>query len=273
MMEAVIVHFPHPGAEHNAKHKIPNYPWNTGKHQRKFMRSKGAYIDKDGDYIESIVNMWGEWEAPSRVEHEWKKEIDFPTYLHIPYWTRPKFTGSRQNTDPWIFGEYFLYSNCNQLNQASLRSLPIGSLILFGSTIRGEFALDTCLVVKDSSHMNDGSTDYPEAFSICTIESLESENISTAPFKVYKGASPKDTTGGMYSFSPCLPSNTKDGRFKRPIINLPGYINPESTQTPSGTKVSRQIGEVGVIWQSVIEQVRSQGLEIGVHFDMPSFEE
>ena len=97
---AAIVQFPHPGAEHNAKHKQPIFPWNTGKHHRKYMRVPGSYVDASGELVHAPVSFWGEWEAPSRVVKTWKSETDLPTYLHEPYWEDPQFEGFRQNTDP-----------------------------------------------------------------------------------------------------------------------------------------------------------------------------
>jgi hypothetical protein len=58
-----------------------------------------------------------------------------------------------QNTDPMVFGDAFYYSNCRQHNwrkppnhpkPSEMQNLDLGSLILFGSMVGGEFVLDTC---------------------------------------------------------------------------------------------------------------------------------
>lgn len=51
-----IVQFTHPGSEHKPDSKNGNRKvWNTGNHKRKFLLSKGSYIDdnklKVGDLI------------------------------------------------------------------------------------------------------------------------------------------------------------------------------------------------------------------------------
>jgi hypothetical protein len=59
-----------------------------------------------------------------------------------------------QNTDPFVFGERFLYSCCKQLRHNGtatyLRELQRGDVILFGSHQHGAFVLDTVLVVAES---------------------------------------------------------------------------------------------------------------------------
>jgi hypothetical protein len=60
-----------------------------------------------------------------------------------------------QNTDPFVFGDRFLYTCCKQRLRSGrptqLRYLPHGSLVLFGSHISGGFGLDTVFVVDDGA--------------------------------------------------------------------------------------------------------------------------
>lgn len=138
---AAVVHFPHPGGEH-----VPpgnDMGWNRGLHARKFLACPGTYIDDDGVAHDDELVFWGEWEAPSRVVRRWTRRPGLPTVVHEPYWTVPATDAgvSRRNTDPWVFGDTFLYSNCRQLTPnrrpSALQRLPVGSLILFGSTVGG----------------------------------------------------------------------------------------------------------------------------------------
>ena len=75
---------------------------------------------------------------------------DIPEYLWRPYYVIPDAgCGGLHNTDPFIFGERFLYSNCKQLSGKRIRSLARGSVVAFGSEKAGQWVLDTVLVVAD----------------------------------------------------------------------------------------------------------------------------
>ena len=152
--DVFVVQFPHPGREHNPSPILrfqTRMEWSEGDHRRKFMCSPGRYVDGDAP-IEAKLTFWGEWEPPSDVVREWSPSGSLPRFLHAPVWTKsgpPK----RQNTDPWVFGDHFRYSNCKQQAQPRLRRLTPGSVIFFGSTKDGEFVLDTVFVVKNSANI------------------------------------------------------------------------------------------------------------------------
>ena len=102
-------------------------PWSTNpKNRRKFLRSPGRYVAPDGSPAEAPLAFWAEWEAPSYVVQRWPEEDALPRFLQEPRWERPTIKGFRQNTDPWVFGDCFRYSNCHQLNQNGLRNLASG---------------------------------------------------------------------------------------------------------------------------------------------------
>jgi len=155
MLHPVFVHFPHPGAEHYPG-RMSRQPWNTNrKHRRKFLRSPGQYVATAGSLAEAPLAFWAEWEAPSYVIQRWLEGDHFPRFLQEPRWERPRIKGFRQNTDPWVFGDCFRYSNCHQLNQRGLQNLAPGSVILFGSTLGlasgagPRFVLDALFVVAE----------------------------------------------------------------------------------------------------------------------------
>lgn len=72
--------------------------------------------------------------------------------MHAPFRQSGSPTRSVQNTDPMVFGDSFIYSNCMQGQYRALQGLPRGSLILFGRYARENgrpsFSLDTCLLVE-----------------------------------------------------------------------------------------------------------------------------
>lgn len=184
--------------------------WNLGSHARKFLAATGTRIDADGEVHDGPLAFWGEWEAPSHVIRRWDRRPGLPTVLHDPYWTRNGPDRERQNTDPWVFGDRFIYSNCKQLtptdSPSALQSLPLGSLILFGSVRAGEFVLDTVFVVGEAAGrywpMGPDAApdvDVDDAFRSCTIESLARlpARYAHARFTLFRGATPRAPVGGM----------------------------------------------------------------------------
>ena len=140
-----IVQFPHPGGEHRPRGE--DMDWNRGPHHRKFLRATGTYLDAGG-VQRGPITFWGEWEPQSRVVESYPPGLrDGPRWLHEPWWEVPRHRRLLQNTDPLVFGDRFRYSNCRQTRNAALRRLPPGSLVLFGSALRGAFVLDTVFVV------------------------------------------------------------------------------------------------------------------------------
>jgi hypothetical protein len=171
-----------------------------------------------------------------------------PTVLHEPYWAPPDFDGTRQNTDPWVFGDGFRYSNCKQHTNntparqpSALQRLPAGSMILFGSAVSGGFVIDTVFVVggkvgvfrpfDDMSHLG-----VDPAFEACTLQALTTyePHIGASTYTLYRGATFDEPVHGMFSFVPCRVHGEPGMRFPRPAIDLPGIINPASKQSHSG---------------------------------------
>ena len=253
MLHPVFVHFPHPKMEHNPG-RSSRQPWNTSlQHRRKFLRNPGRYVAPGGSLIEAPLAFWAEWEAPSYVIHPRLAEGDLPRFLQEPRWERPTTKGFRQNTDPWVFGDCFRYSNCRQLKQSGFRSLAAGSVILFGSTLGlasadgPRFVLDTLFVVSGQRQKftpaDPPSTD--EAFRVCTIQALatgddanacgasDACSAANAWFTLYSGATYEAPINGMYSFVPCRRADRKDFRFARPTLSLPlDVVNPRNWRGP-----------------------------------------
>ncbi len=189
------------------------------------------------------IVFWGEWEPPSYVRHRWAKDGDLPQFLHDPVWERPNFGGFRQNTNPWVFGDCFRYSNCHQPNQSGLRTLPLGSVILFGSTLGlnsdagPTFVLDTVFVVGGEPEPFSPATppNTDESFRVCTVEALATGGDPNAEYMLYKGATHEDQVNGMYSFIPCRRADHDDVRFARPSLSLPvALLNPRNWRVPFG---------------------------------------
>lgn len=284
-----FVQFPHPGGEH-----VPasaHMPWNVGAHKRKCLIAPGGYLDGDS-VVDADLVFWGEWEPPSRVEVRWPARDSLPRALHRPYWTRPTTRGSRQNTDPWVWGDRMLYSNCRQTGArparrpSSMQRLTRGSVICFGSTVGGEFCLDTVFVVASAEAWNPAGVaalEVDEAFKVCTAESMLAgedrddgdgctvicQPDDEASFTLYRGASVDDPVDGMFSFVPARRADGDDPRFARPAIRLPGYVNPASTQSTLGSKIPLGTSTLRSLWNQVSDQVHAEDLLFAVHLRTP----
>ena len=201
---AFFVQFPHPGGEH-----VPSgaeMPWNTGSHRRKFLVSPGLYDDGNGRSQDGELVFWGEWEPPSRVERRWPAQGRLPRVLHRPFWSNPSTDAFRQNTDPWVFGDTMIYSNCKQVTgtarrPTSMQGLSRGSIICFGSTNDNQFCVDTVLVVASGEHWTPhtyNNLDVEEAFRVCTGASMAAVRTDAHnSLTLFRGATLENPVEGM----------------------------------------------------------------------------
>ena len=272
-----VVQFPHPGSEHR-HHGSHAMPWNHGMHRRKFMVASGLALDASSRRVDGEFAFWGEWEAPSRVVARWPCQSALPQQLHRPFWHRPADDTIRQNTDPWVFGRTFRYSNCKQIRggrPSALQRLTRGSVLFFGSMVAGAFVLDTVFVVDSATQFVPGlHKDADEAFQICTVESLITDGLSGNSLTLYTGATFENPVNGMFSFAPCRPFSP-DPRFERPALILPGHINPANGQAPAGVSQARatEPATAHAAWQETCQQVLAAGLMLGVSFHTPGRED
>ena len=218
-------------------------------------------------------------------------------YLWCPYYAIPDGgCEGLHNTDPFIFGERILYSNCRQPSSPRLRSLDCGSVIAFGSEKAGQWLLDTVLVVADSVDYSpawarsDLAALVPETFLDVTGGPLQdnSGDATCAPapkrpngcggrrassdpdttFRLYRGATPADRVHGMFSFFPAMPAGGDEG-FPRPGVELPQlYFNPRVRQ---GHKQSCDLAEQALVrlWESLAAQVHDADLVLGTRAALP----
>ena len=277
-----FVQFSHPGREHEPD-SSGGKSWNPSKYQhaRKFMEFSGKWMEDDGRVKSGNLRAWGEWEAESDLLCGLVQSCQYsqyPRYLWRPYYVYRDNYRCLHNTDPFIFGERFLYSNCKQQALSGLRQLGRGSMIVFGSgkKIAGErkWVLDTVLVVSDSLMYAAPETRrglggvVPEAFLTVTGGPMVDSKDQTS-YRLYRGATPADPVEGMFSFFPAMPSDGDVG-FPRPVVDLPGeYFNPGSWQAQKGLRRNCTSDELREIWGSLADQVRRAGLLLGTHAALP----
>jgi hypothetical protein len=283
-LQRCFVQFMHPGGEHGPDSGSLK-TWNVGDHKRKFLRVHGqSRAAADAAARSQELVFWGEWEPESEVEPIAAPIPMGPRWLHRPFYVRP--TAFRregkvlQNTDPFVYGDRFLYTLCRQWRNTRgvygptfLRDLDVGSLILFGSHKRGEFVLDTVLVVgasvlHDGESWQDAVADVvPDAYPDVTLRPSR-EWGGGEELRLYLGATPTDQVDGMFSFVPCKPASGAPSGFARPCINLGQLTTPELKM---GAKATGNLAPERMrgVWSTVVEQVLEQGLELGTRFEVP----
>ncbi|GLY43201.1 hypothetical protein Amsp01_092240 [Amycolatopsis sp. NBRC 101858] len=184
-----------------------------------------------------------------------------------------------------------VYSNCKQTagtprRPTAMQSLPLGSVICFGSTLRGQFCIDTVFVVADAQPWTPGRTvglNVDEAFIVCTAQSLtptaaDAGRAGCSPgcppdaelqLTLYRGATIDKPIHGMYSFVPARPADHPQPRFQRPAVHLPERINPASRQSTRGARRALPIEDVRRAWMSLRDQVLAQGLVLATYLATP----
>ncbi len=268
-----LVQFIHPGKE-QTRIREGWCEWGKTKdpHCRKFLLNEASYIRRDDSKSNGIVGFWGEWEGPSHAKRLPEIGNNGPRYCHIPAYYKPESHEGLWDTDPFVFGERFLYNGCQQYvghhrdggpHETFLRRLAVGSVILFGSAIQRRFVLDTALVVGDYIDYPRGRYDVladfvsEEYYSLSLhTQTLIEPTVET--FRLYRGATYDERVGGMFSFTPCRAA--KDGYvgFERPNIVIPEFVTQQLTQGKKRTVID-DLDAMRKLWLEVRRQVEDAG--------------
>ncbi len=280
--QRLFVQFIHPGGEHNPNGS-KTMPWNSGLHRRKFLVTEGRYLDAANQPRDGNVAFWGEWEPQSHIVHEYRVGVpDGPRWSHQPFYDLRGATGRppRQNTDPFVFGDRFHYTGCLQATKrgpTQLRYLDRGSIILFGSCLGlSRFVVDTIFVVDRWMDHSARDHERPElrrevakAFGDVVLDRWYAGcSASEHRFRLYFGATPDNPVDGTFSFFPCLPEAEASRGFARPTIQIDRRITATLKQGKKLTLLDS--GAVAnAVWREVVDQVRAQGLRLGVRAELP----
>jgi len=247
--------------------------WNRGPHSRKFLKATGEYV-LDGKPQTGPLVFWGEWEPQSRVVRTFADGAPgHPRWLHEPYWEVPRHRRHLQNTDPLVFGDRFLYSNCRQARNRKLRELAPGSLVVFGSKHQREFVVDTVFVVSNEGEhfigASAGEVPEDEWVRAVVFDPLgRSPKAAHQEFRMYRGRRYAEAPSGPFSFVPCRPYTDADAAFARPVLRLPRrWIEPNLAMGTKATPVSA--AEIRELWEEIVGQVDEAGLALGVRLDPP----
>jgi len=289
-----FVQFPHPGPE-----ALPNatgcVDWNRAedceadqcdgtKHRRKFMEVLGSCLDHDEKVrYEGSIWFWGEWEPESELIRRFHFDItsELPQCLWNRYWKPKKAYRGLQNTDPFVF-DGFRYAICRQPRNQGLTSLPIGSVIVFGSRLNRKWVVDTVFVVAQSYPYTPGRYrellnqhgNVPEGYPEVVFEPLCGSRFTNVPLQFYVGATYDNPVFGMYSFFPCKPASKDSHGFRRPALVLRDtllehYINPRLVNAAGGANEDLRRESVQAVWRVIKRQVLQEGLYPGISAKFP----
>ena len=295
-----IVQFPHPYPESLVKNKrnkeIVSIEWNTDGHGRKFVKHKGSYVDKV-EGVDKIRNsdlyFWTEWEGPSEATlinkgadklhakylHEVKRPLGYfkdndELKSSCSSLSKSGLKENFLNTDPCVFGTTFKYSNCRQGSSIKLRQMGKGSLILFGSTIKTKFYLDTVFVVDDRAQkysLLKGGKEIKcsDCYKELTLNRLDMEYV------FYRGITYKNRGDtGMFSFVPAKTSREDSKRCEicfgsiNQLLGTRGKrLNAKSTRSATIIESNTHIAKK--VWEEVVRQVQEKEFVLGVNFAWP----
>lgn len=186
--------------------------WNELEtHRRKFIYSTGSYIEKlDQAPVTGQISFWGEWEAQSWAEELASGELKRPKLVHYPFLDEDYQGKRNHNTDPFVYGDHFWYTNCKQKAGGVASSLANGSVILFGTEFKEGFRLDTVFVVGKSWKQKEISEKILHSVSKqLRVVNFEHKNLCSNPdqrfLRFYRGQSYAEDSS-FFSFVPCKAS-------------------------------------------------------------------
>lgn len=265
--------FFHPGGAN--EHVEGRRPWraNSERHERAFLRAAGrAQNSASGDRqtYDGPLTFWGEWESDAIGYALEPGAAGLPTCVLEPALPSvQRNLGAVHNTDPFVFGGAFLYSNCQQPWSPLLRSLERGDVIFFGSQLDGAFVLDTVFVVDRRypfvpAKLSEASLpNLPDSFRAATLGPLsykicdaERTASSETELSLYTGATPEVPVDGMFSFVPALSARPEARAFRRPVL----CPSKQGQGISTNTELS---------WADAVRVVVDAGLLLGTSFSEP----
>lgn len=279
-MNRLAVQLNHPGSE---KRYLPGRgyglygnnlirEWNSDTtHYRKFLAQKGWSINAIGEKpVYEELLFWGEWEGNSYFDP--LPQVT-PNGIHRPF--HSLHLRNHQNTDPYVFGDKFLYAICKQ--RGRLTKLEYGSMVLFGSSYKQGFVLDTVFIVGGYQTAHEvaisNAAGYSNTYKEATLEQLEGAYSHPDPasnLRLYEGLM-YQMSQEFFSYVPCRPfnDNNKTG-FRRVVFPYNQVPGSQFSSNPTGVKIICE-GEKNVaeLWKGITKEVLRQGFSLGVHFDEP----
>jgi hypothetical protein len=235
-------------------------------HYRKFICNSGEFIvNLKSKPQKGNLLFWGEWEGNSFFT-PLIVGSGTPNGIHEPFHSIE--VRGVQNTDPYVFGDFFKYAICSQ--NGIMCNLSNGSLILFGTTTNIGFLLDTVFVIKKNesaaSVSNSNAINYTNVYREETLEQLGSIYLGANPSsvnKIYHSQTWWDCDE-YFSFVPCKIASSNC--YSKAILNF-SWMAKQKVGHPFKHFANRKPID---IWNDIVDSVLKQGFSIGVKLYEPS---
>lgn len=302
-----VIEFTHPGLEYQPRRRRKSgsadfcfadvdaarlkgvRQWNElDGHRRKFMHCGAQYLDRLNQSPRSgMVSFWGEWEAQS-----WMEELDAagnivrPKFVHYPFLDDAYGGPRRHNTDPFVFGDHFWYTNCKQRSGGVASQLEKWSVILFGTEFQEGFRLDTVFVVGQSWQQAEIPTEIIDAAPLqLKATNFSHNNLHQDPerhyLRFYRGQSYEENPA-FFSFVPCRASEA--GLCIHDRVLLSPWQEFDLTKKPGAKAICarlfrEEMKEQGVdslseekcmtYWQKIAGYCLEQGYQLATQIQLP----
>ena len=273
-MPILKVQLNHPGNQKpfiigNGYQQINNHivrEWNDEiKHYRKFIRNRGEYLSTlNGLPRSSKLLFWGEWEGNSDFT-PFGNVTGIPNGIHVPF--HSVLIRGRQNTDPYVFGEYFKYAICSQTGV--MCNLSADSMILFGTTKDIGFELDTVFIIRTHESAQNvflsNASNYTLVYREETLKQLDQTYLGPNPSlknKIYYSQTWRDNKK-YFSFVPSKIDN--DTGFQKVVLPFPPMGKQKIGHPYHHFDNMNHIQ----LWEFIVKEVFRQGFYLGIKFDEP----
>lgn len=254
------------GSGYQSSNNLIIREWNDdSQHYRKFIKNSGDYLKNlNSKPHNNSLLFWGEWEGNSDFT-PLNQGNGFPNGIHVPFHS-VLITGS-QNTDPYVFGEYFKYAICSQ--NGVMCNLLADSLILFGTTMGVGFELDTVFVVRNHVSAQNVCLNKASNYSLVyyeeTLKQLGQTYLGPNPslhHRIYHGQTWWENKD-YFSFVPCKVDNGIG--FKKVVLQIP-LMGKQKVGHPY-----HHFDNINhlKLWELIVKEVFRQGFYLGIRFDEP----
>jgi hypothetical protein len=252
--------------------------WNKkkySKHKRKYIKQEGYYLKNEGDGTfedspsKETIYFWGEWEPQSYfvrlTDNESNKQL--PNSLHTPVFSNKE--KGLYNTDPFVFGNYFYYTNCKQPTLNNIlegEGLEKGSIIIFGTPYGKSFTLDTVFVVNNiysEEYYKNNRKDFPDLLREATLDHRNFLD-KDPPNKIFTGLMYHESRGSFFSFVPCASGEKGKQGVKRPFLPFKKF----NLKNGRGPKIIEGFTPEE-FWNKVVNKILEDGYHLGIQVDLP----
>ena len=196
--------------------------WNRSDHRRKFLEVDGRYMRRGKARLGSI-RFWGEWEAASQATSVSKPVKNGPRYIHRPYFQVPKEYRGLQNTDPFVFGGFFLHrlpaAHGRGADAAAILRTRLRHIIWFVRRwevcgrqrfCRGGLDRPQCADLSQASQSEGAGCILGRDFASLVRKQrgrgVRKNHDEATSYRLYFGATVEKPFDGMFSYVPCKPA-------------------------------------------------------------------